>query len=205
MSLALLVVVSLSTSTLSPAPAQEPNTIRLADTVEGRKATLLGGVELDATWKPSQSPPLRLIDGLRFASEGTPAPLDHGGGSSGGGISSGGRQVLALLLGLLVGFGTGHLVAKNREGFILFLIVDIVIIVASNVLELVVLRGGGLLWGIGGLALLISHIIQGLDAYALSGGERLIEVTREKAVRLARAGSGLEAPIITTRSFGFEF
>jgi len=200
MSLALLVVVSLSTSTLSPPPAQEPNAIRLADTVEGRKATLLGGVELDATWKPSAAPPLRLIDGLRFASEGTPAPLDHGGG-----VSSGGRQVLALLLGLLVGFGTGHLVAKNREGFILFLIVDIVIIVASNVLELAVLRGGGLLWGLGGLALLISHIIQGLDAYALSGGERLIEVTREKAVRLARAGSGLEAPIITTRSFGFEF
>lgn len=194
-------LLALSVSTAMPADSAAPGEpgVRLSTSAASQKVSLLGGVELSATYMPSVSPPLRLSDGVRFALAGTPKPLDMGGA-----LESGGRQIVALLLGLVVGFGTGHLVAHDRNGFILFLVIDLAIIVVSSVINFAI-AGGGLLYGLGGLALLISHIIQGLDAYGEAGGERIIQLTRERAVRLANAGSGQEAPVVTTRSLSFDF
>src|SRR4051812_28432423 len=76
------------------------------------------------------------LPALKFqgASPSLPLPLpmpsmpDEGGGA---GVSSDVIPVLAILLALFVGFGTGHLVVHDREGFILFLIVDVVIVVVA--------------------------------------------------------------------------
>lgn len=202
MTLPLLIALSLSTAVPAASSAFVEPGVHVSTSGVAQKVSLLGGMSLDATYMPSQSPPLRLTDDLRFGLAGTPGPLDMGGALHRGG---GAEPILALLLGLIVGFGTGHLVAHDRNGFVLFLVIDIVIIALSSVLNFAVLQGG-LFYGIGGLALLISHIIQGLDAYGEAGGERIIEVTRERAVRLASVGSGgSDAPVITTRGFSFNF
>src|SRR6185312_16564439 len=106
----------------------------------------------------------------------------------------------ALVLGLFLGFGTGHLVARDRDGFILFLVVDLAIIVVSSVFKLAV---GGWIWGLGGVALLVSHVIQGVDALGKAGGPRIVEETRKKAVLVADVTGGRDAPLVTTRAFAF--
>jgi len=198
-----LLLASLVATTPEPAPSADP-TVGFAQTLEFRHARLLEGLELSATWKPSETPALRLMDAERLGLMDTPMPLDFGGGQrGGGGISGDTRRVLALVLGLIVGFGTGHLVAGSQDGFILFLVVDLAIVVVSSVFR--VAFGSSLLWGLGGVALLVSHIIQGLDAYAQAGGQRIVEKTRERAIPLADVTGGRDAPVITTRSFGFSF
>jgi hypothetical protein len=197
-----LLLASLVATTPEPVPSGDP-TVSFAQTLEHRHARLLEGLELSATWKPSETAPLRLMDSVRFGLMDTPLPLDMGGGQRGGGISGDTRRVLALVLGLIIGFGTGHLVAGSQDGFILFLIVDLAIVVVSSVFR--VAFGSSLLWGLGGLALLVSHIIQGLDAYAQAGGQRIVEQTRQRAIPLADVTGGRDAPIITTRSFSFSF
>ncbi len=112
------------------------------------------------------------------------------------------RQVAALLLGLFIGFGTGHLLVKDQDGFILFLIVDAAIIVVSAVFRLAV---GGWFWGLGGIALLVSHVIQGIDALGKAGGPRIVEATRQRAVEVADASGGRDTPPTTTRAFAFNF
>jgi hypothetical protein len=182
----------------SAASAADP-TLSFAQTAQGRHARLLEGVELAATFKPSQTPALRLTDAQRLAlMDGPMYPLDTGGA-----VSSGTEPVLALVLGLLVGFGTGHLIAGDSGGFILFLVVDVAIIVLSSVLTAVTVTG--LFWGLGGLALLASHIIQGIDAYQKAGGGRIVEETRKRAVLVADVTGGREAPRVTTRAFAFSF
>lgn len=201
-----LLLASLVATTPEPAPQADP-TVGFAQTQEFRHARLLERLELSATWKPSLTPPLRLMDSVRFGLMDSPLPLDmgggQGGGQRGGGLSGETRRVLALVLGLIVGFGTGHLVAGHTDGFILFLIVDLAIVVVSSVFRAAF--GHGLIWGLGGLALLVSHIIQGLDAYAHAGGQRIVEKTRERAIPLADMTGGRDAPVITTRSFSFSF
>ncbi|MGZ3458835.1 MAG: hypothetical protein ACXU86_10085 [Archangium sp.] len=197
-----MVVPLLLASLLAVPPAAEPAsaadpTVSFARSMEGRHARLLEGLELAATFKPSEAPPLRLTDALRFALADAPMPLDTGGG-----VDAETRQVLALVLGLFIGFGTGHLVARDRDGFILFLIVDAAIIVVSSVFRLAF---GGWFWGLGGLALLVSHVIQGIDALGKAGGPRIVEETRQKAVQVADVSGGREAPPITTRAFAFTF
>jgi hypothetical protein len=107
------------------------------------------------------------------------------------------------LLGLIVGFGLGHFVARDRNGFILFLVVDIAIIVVASVLQFAIFHG---FW-FGYLGLLISHVIQGIDAYAQAGGERILERTRQSAVRIATAAPapGRDEPAITTRVLSWAF
>src|SRR5205814_1341236 len=90
---------------------------------DGRAASLLGGDELAGSFLPSPAGPLRLTDDIRFALADMPA-LDHGGG-----MDRDVRQILALLLGFFPGFGIGHLIAHNRSGFILFLLIDIALAV----------------------------------------------------------------------------
>jgi hypothetical protein len=162
-----------------------------------RKATLLQGQSLDGSYIPSEAPPMRLLDGLRFSFQ-DHFPLDTGGGS---GVSNDLRPILALVLGLLIGFGLGHLVARDRNGFVLFLIVDLVIILLGGGLGLV--PGIGLLGGgLAGLALLVSHIIQGIDAFEKAGGGRIVEWTREHSVEVASVRE--EVPV-TFRLLGLAF
>ncbi|HZA50221.1 MAG TPA: hypothetical protein VE549_05740, partial [Myxococcaceae bacterium] len=159
----------------------------------------LGGMELDATWRPSALEPLRVTDGLRFGSE-TPRALDEGGG-----LSSDVRQILALLLGFIPGFGIGHLIAQDRDGFILFLIIDIALY-ALGVTVGWVAGGHAYFWGLGGLIWLVVHIIQALDAYAEAGGDRIVQRTRERAVGIASVGRDpLDAPTTNTRVFALHF
>lgn len=108
-----------------------------------------------------------------------PLPLpspDQGGGA---GVSNDVMPVLAILLALFIGFGTGELVMRDREGFILFLIVDVVIIAVTGILVAVgpvFYFGFG---GIGSVALLVSHLIQVLDVYGKAfGGGKILDRTR---------------------------
>src|SRR5262249_19575222 len=125
-----------------------------------------------------------------------PVPLDEGGGMSGET-----RQIMALLFGLILGFGTGHLIAHDKAGFILFLILDIGIIALATVLDIAVHTG--LFWGFGGLALLVSHVIQGIDAYAAAGA-RLVQRAREETMEIA-GSRDRDGPMPTTRFVHFSF
>lgn len=198
MIVSLLVASLFAVTPVESATSAADPSISFARTAEGRHARLLGDMELAATFKPSQTPALRLTDAQRLALATPPMlPLDTGGA-----VSSGTEPVLALVLGLLIGFGTGHLVAGDSSGFILFLVVDVAIIVASAVLSSVVV---GWFWTLGSLAILASHIIQGIDAYQKAGGGRVVEQTRQKAVLVSDVTRGREAPAITTRAFAFSF
>ncbi len=192
-----LLLVSLVTG-VSEAPVSGADpTISFARTWEGRHARLLEGLELAATFKPSETPALRITDATRLGLMGAPLPLDTGGG-----VDAESRQILALVLGLVLGFGTGHLVARDTNGFILFLVVDVAIIVVSSVLRFAV---GGWFWGLGGLALLASHVIQGIDALNQAGGPKLVEAARRNTVLVADASRGRDVPLPTTRLFAFAF
>jgi hypothetical protein len=192
----LLLASLLSATPAGTASAADP-TVSFAHSMEGRHARLLEGLELAATFKPSMTPALRLTDAERLGLMDAPLPLDTGGG-----VDAEVRQALALILGLFIGFGTGHLVARDRDGFILFLIVDAAIIVVSSIFRFAV---GGWFWGLGGVALLVSHVIQGLDALGKAGGPRIVEQTRQRAVEVADVSRGRDAPPTTTRAFAFSF
>lgn len=194
MKIALLAAVLFTVPALaSPEPG-----ISLTATAGKRQASLLNA-SLDASYRPSESPALRLIDDVRLARTEV-GPLDEGGG-----VSSDVRAVLALILGFIPGFGLGHLIARDRDGFILFLIIDIVLYAAW---WFVGGWWGTPLWGpfryIGGLIWLVVHIFQAIDAYGAASGDRLIERTREKALRIAGV-PGREEPVITTRQFAVAF
>lgn len=147
-----------------------------AGPIAHRSASLLRGVELDASLRPSELAPLRLTDGLRFDRLGVPT-LDAGGA-----LDEGSRQALAMTLGFLVGFGTGHLVARDTDGFALFIIVDTALVVCSIVLD-ALLHGPFAVIGIA--ALVASHVVQGIDAYREAGGPAMSpEAGRLPALRI---------------------
>jgi len=130
-----------------------------------------------------------------------PLPLDEGGGA-GSSVSSDLAPVLAILLSAIVGFGTGHLVARDQPGFVLFLVVDLVISAVQGVFWWWVPQ----FWGLGGVAFLISHIIQVLDVYPkVMGGARRVERARERSIASAVAGGPDPALPATARVFGFAF
>src|SRR5688572_2342 len=88
--------------------------LRLSDESAKRAASLLHGDVLETSLS-STNPALQLTDDLRFQMRDVP-PLDQGRA-----LSSDTRQILALILGFIPGFGLGHLVARDRDGFVLFL------------------------------------------------------------------------------------
>jgi hypothetical protein len=114
--------------------------------------------------------------------------------------------VLAILLSLFIGFGLGHLLIRDRDGFILFLIVDIVIWAVTSVIGFSIFPLAGPI-GLGGLAVLISHIIQVLDVYSKSfGGGKLLDRARQDALVLAPPPGGPELALpATTRMFALSF
>ena len=173
--------------------------VALSSTSQHRSANLLGGLELDSSYKLSTSPALALSDDLRFSLMDAPAALDQGGG-----LSSDLRQILALILGFVPGFGIGHLIAHDRDGFVLFLIIDIALYVLWGTVGWIVWHPFGY---VGGLIWLVVHIIQALDAYAEAGGERIVQRMREQAVEFARTDLDVrpDVPAITTRVFALTF
>lgn len=172
--------------------------ITLSSTADGRQASLLQGVSLESAYQPSLFGASTLMDGLHFDLQDR-YPLEGGAA-----IDAGTRPLLALLLGLIVGFGLGHLVARDREGFILFLIVDLIIVAVSSIIPWAI-PGVGWFWGLGGLAKLVSNIIQGIDAYSQAGGGRIVEWTRERTVQIAYRGDGRDAPANTFQMAAFAF
>lgn len=189
---ALLVALALTTS-----PAIEGSGIKVGDTP--RQATLLQGTALESDYRPAQHSMLRLMDDVGFLRGPSPAPLD-----SGGGMSSDLRQILALILGFIPGFGLGHLIARDRDGFILFLVIDLVLWAVGGFLGYVVFRGG-LFFGLGGLVWLVVHIIQALDAYGSAGGERLVQRLRENAIEIASVPGRVFEPLVTLQQFKYTF
>jgi hypothetical protein len=200
MSLTALLVATLLCGTAAAEPEATPDaSVSFTRTFDGRSARLLQGLELSGTWKPSEAAPLRMTDDLRFQLAGAPAALDAGGG-----MDSELRQILALLLGFFPGFGIGHLIAHDRDGFILFLVIDVVLYVVGGIFGFWVIHHG-IFWGLGGLVWLVVHIIQALDAYGEAGGPRIVQQLRERAVELSSADGGRTQPIVTTRFLRFDF
>jgi hypothetical protein len=181
-------------ASLLAAPSSTESGIKVGDTQ--RKASLLQGTALESDYQPSQHSLLRLVDDVRFLRGDSPAPLDHGGG-----VSSDVRQILALILGFIPGFGLGHLIAKDKNGFILFLIIDVVLYVLW-----------GVTWGlfypvrlVGGLVWLVVHIFQAIDAYGAAGGERLVQRLRENAIQIASVPGRVIEPVVSMRQFSYQF
>jgi hypothetical protein len=198
MKLVLVVALSLIPAAAMADAAPEPADARgvaLGSSLEHRDATLLGGDELAASYMPSRTSPLRLSDEIRFGLGEVP-PIDHGGG-----LDSDVRQILALLLGFVPGFGLGHLIAHDKDGFILFLVIDVALYFIWGVV-------GFLFWSpfhyVGGLLWLVVHIIQALDAYSSAGGEKFLERQRERAIPIA-SRSGRGDPLTATGLFQFDF
>lgn len=195
-----MLLTTLLLSALAASPADADPSLSFSRTYEARQARLLEGVQLESDYVLPTSPLLQLVHADTLALGSAPLPLDTGGG-----LRSGTRPLVALLLGLIIGFGTGHLFAGDQDGFVLFLIVDVAIIVLGAMLHAAV--GHGFFFGLG---LLVSHIIQGIDAYQTAGGSRIVELTRSRAVQLAAvggdaAGAGREPAQITTRVYGLSF
>ncbi|KFA88043.1 hypothetical protein [Archangium violaceum] len=196
----LLLASLLATSpSLESAFAADP-TVSFSHAMEDRHARLLDEGQLAAPFHPNLTPE-GFTDALHYGRLREPLRQESGG-RGGGAVSGEVRQVLALVLGLFIGFGTGHLLARDTDGFLLFLVVDVAIIVVSSVLRFAV---GGWFWGLGGAALLVSHLIQGIDALAKAGGPRIVELTRQRAVQVADVSGGRDTPAITTRAFAFNF
>jgi hypothetical protein len=156
-------------------------------------------------------PPLKLQPTGALAT--TPLPLpplelpgapDDGGGA---GVSGDVTGVLGILLALFVGFGTGHLVVRDRDGFILFLIIDVVIIAVSSVLHFATPFTWLGYYGLGSLLLLISHLIQVLDVYGKAfGGGRILDRVRDTTVLIEQPGRGPDPALPGThRMFRFSF
>lgn len=194
--LLLATVLPLSASAANTA-AQANDGVHLSQPSAARKASLLGGEQLETSFTPSAVAPLRMLDGLRFDRHGMPGPLDDGGG-----VSNDNRQLLSLLLGLLIGFGVGHLIAGSRDGFVLWLIIDIAVIAAVSVLVAFLPNPIGYLASI---AFLAERIIQGIDAYQHAGGGKLIQLQRDSEVRIASAGNDQYAPATTNKVLALAF
>ncbi len=197
-SVLLTFAVVLSTSTAAmPATDDAAPGISLMQSGEQRSASLLEGVTLAASWKPSQTPPLRLTDALRFDRSDLPLALDQGGGLSGDL-----KQILALILGFIPGFGLGHLVAGDKDGFILFLVIDLALYIGWVVIGSVL---HGPFWGLPGIVWLVVHVIQAIDAYGSAGGARIVQTVREKAVEIATSSRTSDVPVTTTRVWALTF
>ena len=187
-----LLLTALATAPVAPADSS----VTFLSTFEARQARLLEGLQLESDYRIPETPMLRLLQESGLGLPSAPLALDTGGG-----LRSDTKPIIALLLGLIVGFGTGHLVAGDQDGFLLFLLVDVAIIVAGVIFEAAL--GVGLFWGLG---LLVSHVIQAIDAYQTAGGGRLLRMTRERAVEFADVPAlGRDAPPVTTALYQVRF
>src|SRR5688572_24564988 len=98
----LAVMAMLSTS------AAADSGVHLSDSANVRHARLVDQAPTAEGQQAATADPFQLGD-IRLASNGA-APLDDGGA-----MSADLRQILALILGIIPGFGIGHLVARDRD------------------------------------------------------------------------------------------
>lgn len=180
---------------LTHAPVSADSALTLSSSA--RSASLMQQTKLEGHWQPARTTALRLVDDIRMLRSDNAVPLDQGGG-----VSSDVRGILAALLGFFPGFGIGHLIAKDRNGFILFLIIDIVLVVLYYGVGWYVFTPFRF---IGGLVWLLVHIYQAIDAYGAATGDRIVNAVREQAVRIASVPGRRDEPAITTRLFKFDF
>jgi hypothetical protein len=192
-----VLLTSLLLTALATAPVQAADSsVTFLSTLEARQARLLEGLQLESDYRLPQTPMLRLLQESGLGLPSAPLALDTGGG-----LRSDTKPIVALLLGLIVGFGTGHLVAGDQDGFLLFLLVDAAIIVGGIIFEAVL--GVGIFWGLG---LLVSHVIQAIDAYQTAGGHRILKMTRERAMEFAEVPATVrDAPPVTTALYQVRF
>lgn len=185
----LLSALLAATLATTPAPAADPS-VALARLAPAQMATFLGGTAMTELAEKTAA-----VTGALKLQEGSPLmPLDAGGA-----VSGETRRLVGLLLAIFIGFGTGHLVVGDTDGFVLFLIVDLAIVVASS-----------LVWGLarfplGYLALVISHIIQAVDVWGKAGGGRIVEQMRENAVEWATVPGQEARGVTTSRTFALHF
>ena len=110
--------------------------------------------------------------------------LDEGGGASD-------DQLFGFILGFIPGFGLGHLIQDDGDGFVFYLIVDFAV-VGAGVLLTALLGMTSLAWAVLVLGWVGIHLMQGLDAYrrAGGGGRRRAEAwAAPPDERLARRGA----------------
>ena len=92
-----------------------------------------------------------------------PFPLDAGGGAP-----ASEERVIAFILGFFPGFGLGHLILDDEDGFLFYLLVDFVTLAAFIIVDVMFTT----IWAITVLGWIGLHILQGIDAYRTAGGGR---------------------------------
>jgi hypothetical protein len=91
-----------------------------------------------------------------------PFALDDGGGAASE------ERVIAFILGFFPGFGLGHLIIDDEDGFLFYLLVDFVVVAAFVVVDVLFPT----IWAITVLGWIGLHVLQGIDAYRSAGGGR---------------------------------
>lgn len=94
------------------------------------------------------------------------ALLDDGGGAGGD------DKIFGFILGFFPGFGLGHLILDDGDGFIFYLIVDFAV-AGAYVLLNALLYTSNVAWAIFVIGWIGIHVMQGLDAYRRGGGRGL--------------------------------
>ena len=122
---------------------------------------------------------------------------------SGAGGDAQARQTLALVLGFVVGFGVGHLIAGERGNFALFLILDAIVVGVAVVLNAVFIHSG-VLYAIAVITLIASQLFQGIDAYSAAGPKNVVKRQRDSAILLVE-GPKPNATQVTSALFSFAF
>ena len=110
--------------------------------------------------------------------------LDEGSGAGGGT-----EPVLALVLGIFPGFGLGHYVAGAP--WQKWALIDLVVLIAAIVVTAADL---GVLEVLAWVALVVEHVIEGIDAYGKAGGKMGARSSR----RSTAVAAGPPAPVRDT-------
>jgi hypothetical protein len=193
-----LLVATMSSTPALPASAQDTSVslnTAYEEVLQAKHSTGEFAAKLSAESTVAPEGGLFALAQAASFNQGAHSPFD------GAAMSQEGRSILALILGLVVGLGIGHLVAQDKDGFVLFLIVDIVLIAATVALPYILAP----IWWIPNLLLLISHVYQGIDAYGKASGSPLIRRSIENTIQVAGLPGDRMAPAMTPRTFGFSF
>jgi len=200
-----VLLTTLLVATLSSVPSLPATAISADPSVSITTAFIEGQQASKSEAAASLGTPSKLAigGGLLTKTLASTFALGVGGPFDGAAMSQDTKAVVAMIVGFIVGLGIGHLIAGDKDGFVLFLIIDIVLIALQTVFWAAIPG----IWYIGSLAslgLLASHIIQGLDAYGKASGDPIIQHVRENQIQISSAPGAAEHPM-TTRTFAVSF
>ncbi len=153
-----IAAVLLSLSLAAPAAARADLALSLPSL--GAERAPAGLLSEPTAWARLGSPEPRLVPDLRL----DPA-LDLGGGD---GMRRSDRAVLALVLGIIPGFGVGHVVAEV-DSWVIWLVVDVVVFAISGIFWF----GPGPDWP-GALIWVLERVLEGVDAYHRALGRHFL-------------------------------